>query len=84
MSGSKLAAVPSGIGKVVRNPWMVSKANRSGIPRRESSTAIRWSSRIRRGSVTLRTEPSPLRTSSSVTKKSGSSWICSSFSSSVI
>ena len=65
---------------MVRKPWMVSKANRIGIFSRDSSTAMRWSSRIRAGSVTLRTEPSPRRTSSSVTMKSGSSWICSSFS----
>src|SRR5829696_6515829 len=82
--GSKLAPAPSGIGKMVRKPWMVSKANRIGIFSRDSSTAMRWSSRIRCGSVTLRTEPSPLRTSASVTMKSGSSWICSSFSWSVI
>jgi hypothetical protein len=82
--GSKLAPAASGIGKMVRKPWMVSKANRSGILSRDSSTAMRWSSRIRWGSVTLRTEPSPLRTSSSVTMKSGSSWICSSFSLRVI
>ena len=83
-SGSKLAPTPSGIGKTVRKPWIVSKAKRSGIPSRESSTAISWSSLIRAGSVTLRTEPSPASTSSSVTRKSGRSWICSSFSSSVI
>ena len=69
---------------MVRKPWMVSKANSSGMCSRDSSTAIRCSSRIRTGSVTLRTEPRPLRTSSSVTMKSGSSWICSSFSCSVI
>jgi hypothetical protein len=71
--GSKLAPVPSGIGKIVRNPWIVSKANRSGIFRRDSSTAMRCSSLMRAGSVTLKIEPSPLRTSSSVTLKSGSS-----------
>jgi hypothetical protein len=53
-----------------------------GVEREE--TAMRWTSRILCGSVTLSIEPRPMRTSSSVTKKSGSSWICSSFSSSVI
>ena len=43
-----------------------------------------WSSRMRTGSVTLRTEPRPARTPSSVTMKSGSSLICCSFSSRVI
>jgi hypothetical protein len=74
--GSKLAPVPSGIGKIVRKPWIVSNANSSGIPSRVSSTAIRWSSLIRSGLVSLSTAPSPARTSSSVTMKSGSSWIC--------
>ena len=45
MSGSKLAPVPSGIGKTVRKPWIVSKANRSGIFSRDSSTAMCWSLR---------------------------------------
>ena len=34
--GSKLAPVPSGIGKTVRKPWIVSKANRSGMCSRDS------------------------------------------------
>ncbi len=38
--GSKLAPVASGIGKTVRNPWMVSKAKSSGIFSRDCSTAI--------------------------------------------
>ena len=41
-SGSKLEAAPSGIGNTVRKPWIVSKANRIGIFRREFSTASRW------------------------------------------
>src|SRR6478735_5335964 len=43
-----------------------------------------WSLLIVDGSVTLSTEPRPLRTSWSVTMKSGSNWICSSFSCNVI
>ena len=58
--GSKLAPAPSGIGKMVRKPWMVSKANMIGIFSRDSSTAMRWSSLIRAASVTLRTEPRTL------------------------
>ena len=34
-SGSKLLAVASGIGKIVRKPWIVSNANRIGMPSRE-------------------------------------------------
>ena len=41
-SSSQVAARPSGIGKTVRCPWMTSRPNSSGMPSRDSSTAIRW------------------------------------------
>ena len=37
----QLALHPSGIGKTVRCPWMTSRPNSRGIPRRDCSTAIR-------------------------------------------
>src|SRR5262249_7629603 len=55
--GSKLLAAPSGIGKIVRKPWIVSNANSSGMCSRDWSTAMCWSRLICTGSVTLRIEP---------------------------
>ncbi len=40
-SGSQLAATASGTGRIVLSPWITSKPNSSGMPRRVSSTAIR-------------------------------------------
>ena len=75
ISGSKLAPVPSGIGKTVRKPWIVSNANSSGMPCGDSSTAIFWSRLICAGSVRLRIEPRPFAhlfpPASPVTLKSG-------------
>ena len=62
----------------------MSNANSIGMCSRDFSTAMCWRRLISAGSVRLSTEPRPLPTSSSVTRKSGSSWICSSFSCSVI
>ena len=63
-SGSKLLAVASGIGKIVRKPWIVSNANRIGMPSREFSTASRWYLLISTGSVSLKTEPTGFLASS--------------------
>ena len=53
--------------------------------RRDCSTAICWNSLISTGSTRLKTPPTPAsRASSSLTWPSESSWICCSFSSSVI
>ena len=40
-AGSKAPASARGMGKTVRKPWMTSRAKKSGMPRRVSSTAIR-------------------------------------------
>ena len=50
--------------------WIVSKANRIGMPRREWSTASCWYWLIRAGSVSLKTAPIGRRASS------GCSFIC--------
>ena len=41
VAGSKVEASASGIGNMVRWPWTTSKPISSGIPRRDSSTAMR-------------------------------------------
>ena len=65
-SGSKLAAWARGMGKVVQNPWMTSSPNSSGMPSRDSSTAIRCRALLLRAPKMLRTDPSrPLRAASS-------------------
>src|SRR6266853_1671635 len=48
ISGSQVAARPSGIGNVVRNPWMTSSPKISGIFKREFSTAILCSAFVSR------------------------------------
>jgi hypothetical protein len=56
-AGSQLLASPSGIGKIVRCPWITSKPTSSGIFSRVCSTAIRWMSLTFRAPNTLKNEP---------------------------
>ena len=65
-SGFQVAAIPSGMGKIVRKPWITSRPMSSGIPSRLSVTATRCSRLITSTSTSLRIEPSlPARTASS-------------------
>lgn len=66
-SGSKLDAWASGIGKAVQKPWMTSRPKSSGMPSRDSSTAMRWRELLLRAPWMLSTEPSsPARAAASV------------------
>lgn len=66
-SGSKDAAWASGIGNVVQKPWMTSRPNSSGMPSRDSSTAIRCSALVCAAPWMLSTEPSrPARAAASM------------------
>ena len=56
-STSHEAAMPRLMGKMVRKPWMTSKPNRMGMPRRVSSTATRWISRVKSAVKALRSAP---------------------------
>ena len=46
-----------GTGRMVRSPWMTSKPNSSGMPKRLPSTASRCRRLISAGSVTNNSEP---------------------------
>ena len=66
---SKAAASASGTGKMVRNPWITSAANSSGMPRRDSSTATVCMRRCQSAESPLNTAPS---------RPSRTAWACSS------
>ena len=53
-SRSQVAASPSGIGNVVRNPCTTSLPNSSGMPSRDSSRASSWQPAMVRGQVDRR------------------------------
>jgi hypothetical protein len=57
-SGSQVAASANGIGNVVRQPWITSTPNSSGIFSRERSIAIRCSSFVSFTPAAFRIEPS--------------------------
>jgi len=64
-SGSNELASPSGIGKIVRYPWITSSPNSSGILSRDSVTAMRWTGVVFSAPMTLKSPPSlPARRSS--------------------
>ena len=55
--GSQVEASASGTGNVVRNPWITSSPNTSGILRRDFSTAIRWNLLVSFAVATLNNAP---------------------------
>ena len=59
VSGSQEAAIAIGTGKMVRSPWITSKPNSTGMPRRLPSTASRCSRLVSAGSVRNNNEPAP-------------------------
>jgi hypothetical protein len=87
--GSQLLASPSGMGKMVRNPWITSSAKSSGTCSRDPSMASRCSARVVSAPMTSMSEPTPpcrisvVRVSPAM--PSAESWLSwPSFSSSVI
>src|SRR6266550_1562943 len=65
-AGSHVAASASGIGKIVRYPWITSRPRSNGMWRRDSVTAMRWASRVAWAPARFRNPPiKPLRTCSS-------------------
>jgi hypothetical protein len=71
VSGSQDAAIAIGTGSTVRNPWMTSNPNSTGMRWRLPSTASRWSRLISAGSVTNSSDPAPPRASASSTSPGG-------------
>ena len=67
MAGLNVAAWPSGIGKIVLNPWITSRLTMTGMPRRLLSTAAFCTALISSASTQLSMEPTlPAATSSMV------------------
>src|SRR6476659_1160049 len=56
-AGSQLAASASGVGKIVRNPWITSCANSSGIFARDCSMATRCRFRVTSAPEVPRNDP---------------------------
>jgi hypothetical protein len=82
--GSKLLAAPSGTGKIVRKPWIVSNANSSGMckPRLLDRDVLKPVDLYGIGDTQHRAEA--ILHLLVGDQEVGSNWICSSFSSSVI
>ena len=57
ISGSKVAACPSGMGNTVWKPWMTSRLTMTGMPRRLCSTAAFCTMFISSGLTQFRMEP---------------------------
>ena len=69
--GSQEAAIAIGTGRIVRNPWMTSKPNSTGMPSRWPSTASRWRRLNSAGSVTNSSDPASPRPSAASTFADG-------------
>ncbi len=85
--GFQVAACPKGIGNTVLNPCITSRAKISGMPRRDSSTALRCRLLTTSGSTSLIIEPTrPWATAAPrVSNRAALSWLsCPIFSCRVI